>query len=285
MRSALNSRRARLQAGPRAKNTVATPLNGPALLENVQTAGAPPGGGYTGGMIPTHGIPQPGGFGAPPAFAGGGPAMGGGIRWVVGSPKWEYKFVAGGFPAKEFVQLFTDMGNDGWEFCGYWEIAANQLAEAVKAHPDKMVVRPGSLTTLIFKRQKATGAVGGMGGPGGPVDPDARLTRTSPMGPMGPGGPGGPGGPAGLGSGSGGPLGPAMGPGPGGPKPEAVFNVFVLKQAKSEEMVTVLQKLFPNGTLTADPRTNSIILRGDGKTLEELKALLDKLDVPVPKAK
>ncbi len=257
-------------------------LTGGAVL--LSKADAQPGGGS--GPPPGRPVAPPAGPpqgrpGAPPDGAGGGPAMGGG-GWAVGSPKWEYKFVAGGFPAKEFVQLFTDMGNDGWEFCGYWEIAANQLAEAVKAHPDKMVVRPGSLTTLIFKRQKATGAVGGMGGPGGPVDPDARLTRTSPMGPMGPGGPGGP---AGLGSGSGGPLGPAMGPGPGGPKPEAVFNVFVLKQAKSEEMVTVLQKLFPNGTLTADPRTNSIILRGDGKTLEELKALLDKLDVPVPKAK
>ncbi len=291
-------------------------LTGGAVL--LSKADAQPGGGF--GAPPGQPVAPPAGSGGgrpgggnsvgpggmPPAVAGGGPAMGGGIGWTVGSPKWEYKFVAGGFPAKEFVQLFTDMGNDGWEFCGYWEIAANQLAEAVKAHPDKMVVRPGSLTTLIFKRQKATGAVGGMGGPGGPVDPDARLTRTSPMGPMGPGGPGGPaglgsgsGGPlgpamglgygtgygTGYGGGSGGPLGPAMGPGPGGPKPEAVFNVFVLKQAKSEEMVTVLQKLFPNGTLTADPRTNSIILRGDGKTLEELKALLDKLDVPVPKAK
>ena len=253
------------------------------------TPGAPPGG-HTG---PRPGAGDPSGFSGIP-----GPVPGS----AVGSPKWEYKFVAGGFPAKEFVQLFTDMGNDGWEFCGYWEIAANQLAEAVKAHPDKMVVRPGSLTTLIFKRQKVAGAVGGKGGPGGggsPMGSGFGPGGPGAMGLPGPGGPGamdlpGPGGPKTFGSSSGGPPGsgsglippgPAMGPGPGGPKPEAVFNVFVLKQAKSEEMVTVLQKLFPNGTLTADPRTNSIILRGDEKTVEELKALLDKLDVPVPKAK
>ena len=230
----------------------------------------------------------------PPAFAGGGPAMGGGIRWVVGSPKWEYKFVAGGFPAKEFVQLFTDMGNDGWEFCGYWEIAANQLAEAVKAHPDKMVVRPGSLTTLIFKRQKVAGAVGGMGGPGGGGSPMGSRFGLGGPGPMGLPGPGGPktpgsssGGPGGAGAGGPGPMGLlGLGGGAGGPapdaKPETYLNVIVLKQAKAEEMVTVLQKLFPNGTMTADPRTNSIVIRGDLKMMDDVRVLIARLEALEP---
>ncbi len=103
-----------------------------------------------------------------------------------------------------------------------------------------------------------------------------------PMGP-GPGGPrpGGPGpvGPMGGAAGPGGVFGGGMPPGMGpAAKPEAVFNVFVLKQANADEMVKVLQKLFPNGTMTADPRTNSIILRGDEKTLDDVRMLITRLD-------
>jgi hypothetical protein len=92
---------------------------------------------------------------------------------------------------------------------------------------------------------------------------------------MGPG-PGGPG----SGFGPGGPLG---GPGPmggmsGGAKSTAHLNVFSLKNAKAEEMVAVLSKLFPSAEMVADPRTNTVVARADEKTLEELKMLITRLD-------
>ncbi len=68
-------------------------------------------------------------------------------------------------------------------------------------------------------------------------------------------------------------------------KPDALVNVFTLKHAKAEELVTVLQKLFPNGTMTADPRTNSIVLSGDTETLDTARALIARLDMEVVKPK
>ncbi|OWK45257.1 sigma-70 family RNA polymerase sigma factor [Fimbriiglobus ruber] len=149
---------------------------------------------------PTPGMGMGMGMGGPPAFAFG----------HVGHAKWEYKFVAGGFPAKDFIQLFTDLGNDGWEFCGYWEMAVSQLADALKAHPDKIVVRPGSSTTLIFKRAVQPGPEGrwltvsgaGMAPPRGAMPgmpPGMQPGMPGMMGGSGigtpPGMPGGPGGP------------------------------------------------------------------------------------------
>jgi RNA polymerase sigma factor (sigma-70 family) len=87
--------------------------------------------------------------------------------------------------------------------------------------------------------------------------------------------------------------GPAGGAGgaPGGPmggvpKPaESAINIFNLKFAKAEEMVTVMKKLYPNADMTADPRTNTVIVRADVDTLGELRALMARLDVEVPKSK
>jgi hypothetical protein len=87
--------------------------------------------------------------------------------------------------------------------------------------------------------------------------------------------------------GSGGPKpGSGSGPGPmGGGKPQPdtakpgmFLNVFKLQNAKAEEMVVVLQKLFPNAEMVADPRTNTVIARADEKGLEEMKMLIARLE-------
>ncbi|HEY1187282.1 MAG TPA: sigma-70 family RNA polymerase sigma factor [Gemmata sp.] len=61
-------------------------------------------------------------------------------------------------------------------------------------------------------------------------------------------------------------------------KSNALLNVFNLKNSSAEEMVTVLKKLYPNAEMTADPRTNTIIARGDEKNIEELRLLIARLD-------
>ena len=65
----------------------------------------------------------------------------------------------------------------------------------------------------------------------------------------------------------------------------AAYNVFSLKNANAPDMLAVLKQLFPNADMTADPRTNALVVRADEKTLEDLRALVAKLDVEVVKSK
>ncbi|MBP3960213.1 sigma-70 family RNA polymerase sigma factor [Gemmata sp. G18] len=82
------------------------------------------------------------------------------------------------------------------------------------------------------------------------------------------------------------PATPRVGDGSGAPgKPDAFVNVFTLKHAKAEELVPVLQKLFPRSAMSADPRTNSIILSGGTETLDTVRALIARLDMEVVKPK
>ncbi|MDY3552502.1 sigma-70 family RNA polymerase sigma factor [Gemmata sp. JC717] len=74
---------------------------------------------------------------------------------------------------------------------------------------------------------------------------------------------------------------PSGGWGPGGPAgtpPSKHINVFSLKVSKADEMILTLKPLFPNTDLSADPRTNTILVRGDEKTLDELRTLIARLE-------
>jgi type II secretory pathway component GspD/PulD (secretin) len=70
---------------------------------------------------------------------------------------------------------------------------------------------------------------------------------------------------------------------PGGAKPP--ISVLTLKHAKAAEILKVLGGLFPTVEMIDDPRTNSLVVRADEKTLAELKELLSKLDVEVGRPK
>jgi len=135
----------------------------------------------------------------------------------------------------------------------------------------------------------------GGGGPGG------RGTS----GGTGAGGSGGGPPPAGLGGGSGRPGVASRGlggggvglsrPAPGGPgglgpigegaarRAPAELKVFVLKHAKAQELVPVLERLFRTAELTAEARSNQLIVRADDETLAEVAKLLEKLDVELPR--
>jgi len=216
-----------------------------------------------------------------------------------GHTQWEYKFVAASSNAKDVVQLFTEMGNDGWEYCGTQEFSDKQLTEAAKAFPDKVVRYGGAAVTQIFKRPKGGMMRGGGGGGGG-------FGASGGMGPMA-GGSGesgffnrSPGAPPMMASPSGGPGGiggrsnpganrpPAVNPGaPGVPAPQfgpppasANANLAIIKlvNASASELAVVIEKVFPTASVTAEPRSNSLIIRAAKETENEIKELIGRLD-------
>jgi hypothetical protein len=94
-------------------------------------------------------------------------------------------------------------------------------------------------------------------------------------------------------------VGPGPGPGPGvgpssggfgpppgtGGRPAKPLTVIILKHATAVEMVEVLKRVFPTAEITPDQRSNQLIIRADDKTMDELEALVNRLDVEVPKRK
>lgn len=228
----------------------------------------------------TQATPPPATPAVPPTpAAGGAPGMAMARGSAPARAQWEYKFVAGGFPAKDFVQLFTDLGNDGWEFCGYYEFAKEQLADALKAHPDKIVVKPGSLVTLMFKRAK--GPAGGVVVMGtGPFMPPGMVPGGSPSPEVPPA-------PAFRPLGE--PLRPPAVAKPVEPTPANPaarrLTVVPLKNAEAAAAAELLEKVFKGAaTVTPDPRTNALIIRADEEALTEVKALIERLDAPAGKA-
>jgi RNA polymerase sigma factor (sigma-70 family) len=84
-------------------------------------------------------------------------------------------------------------------------------------------------------------------------------------------------GPPGFGS-AGGPPPGMSGPGGAGATGPTSLNVMTLKHGIAADTATLLQRLFPGGEFVADLRTNSVIIRGDEKTLEEVRLLVTKLE-------
>jgi Bacterial type II/III secretion system short domain/Domain of unknown function (DUF4177) len=132
-----------------------------------------------------------------------------------------------------------------------------------------VLATPNGMRAAERAVNEMTGAPGGGGATGG--------TRPAPggTGPMG-------GGPGGLG-----PVGPmgGFGPGGGGTPANDQLNVMHLKHALATELVPVLAKVFPTATLSADPRTNSIVVRGDANTMDMVRVLVARLDMEVSKPK
>lgn len=71
----------------------------------------------------------------------------------------------------------------------------------------------------------------------------------------------------------------------GPPRAAGGLTVLTLKHALAGETAQLLKRVFPAAEVTADDRTNQLVVRADAKTLEELQALLVKLDVQVPKSR
>jgi type II secretory pathway component GspD/PulD (secretin) len=67
------------------------------------------------------------------------------------------------------------------------------------------------------------------------------------------------------------------------PRGAEELKVFVLKHAKAQDLVPVVERIFRTADFTAETRTNQLIVRGNAETLMEVTALLEKLDVELPR--
>jgi len=236
--------------------------------------GPPSGGGTASGIglpssstlrggntLPADGM-QPRADGNAPVRPGGG----------VAAPGWEHKFVDVKNDRKEFEKVITQQGKDGWEFCSSERFAQGDLV-------------------LVFKKRK--GDSGGTGGSGNLMTPRGRFGDNNLGRPAGGDedvkpapadnavDPNRPARPAPGRGGTGSPMG---GP-PAGASVPASLTIFTLKHAKATEMAEVLKKVFaPQGVeVTADPRTNRLIVRSDDDTIPAVKRIVEQLDVDVPK--
>lgn len=226
-----------------------------AVLFPMATAQYPSADEGVGQPPPSGRAPKGGGFN--PVGGGEGSAgMGGGMVMLPLREQWEYKFSP---PAKDNVKLFADLGNEGWQYCGPMPSDAGGA--------------------LVFKRSKSTpppsgfgpGAFGGgagFGTPPGPTPPAG--SAPSPLTP-----------PSGGGS-SAGPMVGSFGGGPPSITPAAPAQTLVIipvKHGLATELSAVLERVFKgNVTITAESRTNSLIIRAHEGTQAEVKSLVEKLD-------
>ena len=120
----------------------------------------------------------------------------------------------------------------------------------------------------------------GAGAPGLPGEAGGGRGANAPEGRRAPGGAGfgapprpGPGGAGGIGSMGGGAA----------PRPAKDLKVFVLKHAKAQELMPVVERLFRTAEFTSEARTNQLIVRADQDTFLEIEKLLERLDVELPR--
>jgi type II secretory pathway component GspD/PulD (secretin) len=76
-----------------------------------------------------------------------------------------------------------------------------------------------------------------------------------------------------------------LGPGGGGFNPYGTgvpVHVVKLRNAAAQDLATVISRVFPSASITAEPRSNQLIIRADDKTNEEIEKLIGRLDVDGP---
>ena len=225
---------------------------------------------------------------------------------------WEYKVEAMPGDRSAFIALLTTRGNEGWEYCGTVSYSGaalavtnglNSFGKGAKAGdvitPNDALVewigqnRAGGAvpTDLVFKRPKPAA-----NRTGGGARSDA---GSNPIGmPSGAQG-------RNVGSGSDSAFGRPAGNDPltgraGGTDPSArsqtgesglrgkgkpegasdvTLKVVTLKGAKAQDASQIATQLFGGEiTIAVDATTNSLIIKGSAKTLDEVTALLEKLD-------
>jgi hypothetical protein len=220
------------------------------------------------------GGPVFGGMGGPPAGVGGGGlggrAGGGAIEIEVGGNNPLGAGVWGQWGGKDGVEV-RSFNLKNATAADVAAVLTKTLPRALKA----VVPEPASNRLLVVADSAAVKDVvklieeleakpgrgsGGTGAPG-PMGPPAGTPRITPDRVPG---------------------GAPMGVGAGGP-PQAAggLTLITLKHAAAGETATLLKRVFPSAEVTADDRTNQLIVRADPRTLEELQTLLTKLDVPV----
>jgi RNA polymerase sigma factor (sigma-70 family) len=276
---------------------------GTAVISNAPAQPQP--GGTGGGGRPA----------ADPAPRGGSGGFGGG--GAMPTRGWEYKVVFGALGTGNAEADLNKLGADGWELCATGERGAVVFKRpkgspmigggigggvggipmaggiaSLDAAADALMRRADRNADGKISRDEASDA-GRVGGEFDTIDAnkDGSIdaaeyrkyleSRSRGRGPAG--GPGGenPFGGAGGGFSPGG--GGRGGPGGRGPGPEPEMQVHRLRNAEAAEMAGLLKEVFgrqPGVTVTADPRTNSLIVNADPDTQKAVQALLQRLDEP-----
>ncbi|HXD84852.1 MAG TPA: sigma-70 family RNA polymerase sigma factor [Urbifossiella sp.] len=195
--------------------------------------------------------------------------------------QWEYKFVVGGFDTKDPFGVLASMGAEGWEYCGSLSMEDNQVKSTKINYPggiDVLSWKWKADNTLIFKRSKVSVRPSMPMGMAGTMQPGAstNLATRPPFIAM----------PANT-------L-PTTRPSlpetriPAHVPPAAIqepsLTTIRLRNAEAAEIAQILEKVFSRDApeVTAIVRTNSLIIRADDKTLQEMKKLLLELDTPLP---
>jgi RNA polymerase sigma factor (sigma-70 family) len=134
----------------------------------------------------------------------------------------------------------------------------------------------------IVEEHESKGATGGGGSPRSPAGggsgagagPSGGGSRSGP-----PGGGGGATRPAPGGPGAGIPLMAPRFPGGEGAGRGGAIHVVTLKHATAQELAPVLDRVFPTAEITAEPRSNQLIIRADDRTRTQIEELIIRLDV------
>ena len=63
---------------------------------------------------------------------------------------------------------------------------------------------------------------------------------------------------------------------------DAPIHVVKLRHAAAQDLAAVINRVFPTANITAEPRSNQLIIRADDKTNKEIEALIVQLDVDGP---
>ncbi len=269
------------------------------------SAGGPPGagagpagpGGLLGGSSGQAGAaPRAGGSGTSSSAApggapgGGGFVTGGSTGMAAARPGWEYKYVQQPRDLAQFKRTLSDLGAAGWEYCDHLEMGKSGAGEindllVFKRPTGGSAAAGGRSTNIPMPGGGFNPFSGGMGGFGnGPVGGAGMTAGGLPPGFGPPGGnrPGVPGSGGGLGGPMGGPGGGGSGKKSGPPATDDDPVVLRAKNVRAEEVAATLRTVFDRDgvDITADDRTNSVIVRGNERAVARVRALLMELDVP-----
>jgi RNA polymerase sigma factor (sigma-70 family) len=251
--------------------------------------GMPPGAGPTLGG-PGGGFPGRGGAGG----SGGGPGGGAGGSSGAGPGGESGPSAAAPTTTSTFALRHAEAAGVARQLTQLFANSNREMRVSVDDRTNQVIVTTDPATMKDVEKVIAAldkdGALSG--GPG--ANPGTGAGGGAP-GFAGPGGggsrPGGPGFGGAFGGGprgGGGGYGAAGGPGgPGRPSGERTTSIITLKYARAAEMAGVLEQVFNREgvVITADERTNSLVIRADPTTIDEVKAVIEKLDVPAPPRK
>ena len=179
-----------------------------------------------------------------------------------GRQGWEYKFISANLNAANMTSTFVQLGDDGWEYCD--RIDGGIAAPQFLFKRPKFVASSGMSGAAPAPAVPSRAAPGAGFPPGAPPrtnrgNADSSTTSTATFAGT-------------VDRDRGGDVAAGI------PQLEPI-HVIALRHAEASRLATVLEKVFQSSaSITAEPSSNTLIVRSNEKTLKELKVLVDELD-------